>query len=63
MPRRLMPLADTRELSQGIELEKGFSETEAKAEAGRCLQCGLVCYQHTDKQEGQLVQIEAAVNT
>ncbi len=38
--RNIMPLSEV----EGKELEKGFSETVARAEAGRCLQCGLVCY-------------------
>ncbi len=46
--RRIMPIAGPVELSAGKELEKGYSEAEAGAEAGRCLQCGLICYQHTE---------------
>jgi formate dehydrogenase (NADP+) beta subunit len=38
--RNIMPLNTI----EGEELEKGFSETIARAEAGRCLQCGLICY-------------------
>lgn len=38
--RNIMPLS----LKEGEELEKGFSETTARAEAARCLQCGLICY-------------------
>lgn len=59
--RKVMPLSpmDARE---GVELEKGFSEPEALEEAGRCLQCGLICYQgcgdqspQTEKQTGEAV--------
>jgi len=32
----------------------GFSPEEAKKEAGRCLRCGLVCYEKT-KLEGKVV--------
>jgi NADPH-dependent glutamate synthase beta subunit-like oxidoreductase len=46
--RQIMPISDTAELSAGKELEKGYTEAEARAEAGRCLQCGLICYRQTD---------------
>lgn len=55
--RKIMPLSSPSELPRTGELEKGFSEEEARAEANRCLQCGLICYQHgqsvkdTDKVE------------
>ena len=45
-PRRIMPLADSRDLAQLQELEKGFDTKKAQEEASRCLQCGLICYQH-----------------
>jgi len=38
--RNIMPLSAV----ENEELEKGFSETVDRAEAGRCLQCGLICY-------------------
>jgi hypothetical protein len=46
--RQLMPLAD---VSNGpdTELEKGLTPEKAQIEANRCLQCGLICYQHTDE--------------
>ncbi len=47
VPRRIMPLADTRELANNIEIEKGFTEEMADAESARCLQCGLICYERT----------------
>jgi NADPH-dependent glutamate synthase beta subunit-like oxidoreductase/formate hydrogenlyase subunit 6/NADH:ubiquinone oxidoreductase subunit I len=47
--RHIMPLASLRERDRGVELEKGFSEAETRAEAARCLQCGLICYEHTEK--------------
>ncbi len=43
-PRRIMPLCNEPDC---VELETGFTEAMAKAEADRCLQCGLICYQHT----------------
>ena len=43
-PRKIMPLSTAVEESSFDELEKGFSESDARMEAGRCLQCGLICY-------------------
>jgi NADPH-dependent glutamate synthase beta subunit-like oxidoreductase len=43
--RRIMPLGDQNELEAGGDLEKGFSREMAQAEAARCLQCGLICYE------------------
>ena len=45
-PRQIMPLCPSPE-SDCEELELGFDETAAKAEADRCLRCGLICYEHT----------------
>jgi NADPH-dependent glutamate synthase beta subunit-like oxidoreductase len=54
--RRTMPLCDQQDLDRCKELELGFDEHTARFEAGRCLQCGLICYrripqtvQETDK--------------
>jgi len=47
VPRQIMPLAPGQNLAVYGEFEKGFSEEAAKEEAGRCLQCGLVCYEKT----------------
>jgi len=46
--RQLMPVSGPAQISAGEELEKGYSEAEARAEADRCLQCGLICYQQTE---------------
>ncbi|MFP4446485.1 MAG: electron transporter RnfB, partial [Desulfosudaceae bacterium] len=46
IPRNIMPLRSQDEISQGLEAEAGFSERIARDEAGRCLQCGLICYEH-----------------
>ena len=43
--RQIMPLCSGRELSACGEIEKGFNREMAKAEASRCLQCGLICYE------------------
>jgi len=32
-------------------VEKGFDESRAREEASRCLQCGLICYEHTGIQK------------
>ncbi|MBT8372362.1 MAG: FAD-dependent oxidoreductase, partial [Deltaproteobacteria bacterium] len=47
MQRRIMPICSGRELAVCGELERGFSNDMARAEASRCLQCGLICYEHT----------------
>ncbi len=45
IPRQIMPLTDINDIPQkAIEIEKGFTEDMALAEAKRCLQCGLICY-------------------
>lgn len=59
--RRIMPLADSRDLAQLMELEKGFDTATAQAEASRCLKCGLICYQNAENQQ-PLEQIRDAVN-
>jgi NADPH-dependent glutamate synthase beta subunit-like oxidoreductase len=59
--RRIMPLADSRDLAQLMELEKGFDTAAAQTEASRCLNCGLICYQNAENQRS-LEQIGDAVN-
>ncbi len=59
--RRIMPLADSRDLAQLMELEKGFDTATAQAEAARCLNCGLICYQNAENQRPP-EQIRDAVN-
>jgi formate dehydrogenase beta subunit len=44
-PRTIMPLCRGKELVVCGEVERGFSEEAARAEATRCLQCGLICYE------------------
>jgi formylmethanofuran dehydrogenase subunit E len=44
--RQIMPLCSDAERFTCRELEKGFDAEMAKAEASRCLQCGLICYEH-----------------
>ncbi len=62
VPRQMMPLASSHDLMHGDEIEKGFDEIRAKKEAGRCLKCGLICYQHEAAYK-QEVQIQPNVNT
>ena len=51
--RHIMPVAASRDLDREGQLELGFTEEEARAEASRCLQCGLICYAHTETTEIQ----------
>ena len=47
-PRQPMPQADEMaRMNPEQEIELGYSEAEAKAEAKRCLNCGLICYYRT----------------
>jgi NADPH-dependent glutamate synthase beta subunit-like oxidoreductase len=59
--RRIMPLADNRDLEQLMELEKGYDPQTAREEASRCLNCGLICYHDVIAEKG-LVQIEERAN-
>jgi formate dehydrogenase beta subunit len=59
--RRIMPLADSRDLAQLKELEKGFDTATAREEASRCLNCGLICYRN-EYNQGSLEQIRETVN-
>ncbi len=45
--RQIMPLCSSRELAACGEIERGFNSEKARAEASRCLQCGLICYEHS----------------
>ena len=45
--RRIMPICSGRELAICGEIERGFTADMAQTEASRCLQCGLICYEHT----------------
>jgi NADPH-dependent glutamate synthase beta subunit-like oxidoreductase len=46
--RRIMPICSGKELVMCGEIERGFSADMAQEEASRCLQCGLICYEHTE---------------
>jgi formate dehydrogenase beta subunit len=56
--RGIMPLCSGSDLAVCGEIERGFSDESAQAEASRCLQCGLICYEHSGK---PAQQEEAAV--
>jgi NADPH-dependent glutamate synthase beta subunit-like oxidoreductase/NAD-dependent dihydropyrimidine dehydrogenase PreA subunit len=51
--RQIMPLCSGKELAVCGEIERGFTKESAQAEASRCLQCGLICYEHTEEPAGQ----------
>ncbi len=51
--RTIMPLGSAKEIDTGLEFEKGFTEDMAKKESARCLQCGLICYQHQENNSGR----------
>lgn len=45
IPRQIMPQCDISRIPrQCREIEQGFTEDMARAEAARCLKCGLICY-------------------
>jgi NADPH-dependent glutamate synthase beta subunit-like oxidoreductase len=46
--RRIMPICSGEELAICGEIERGFSADMAQEEASRCLQCGLICYEHSE---------------
>ena len=46
--REIMPIRHGGDPDPRLELEKGFSEEDARKEAARCLQCGLICYERPD---------------
>jgi NADPH-dependent glutamate synthase beta subunit-like oxidoreductase/Pyruvate/2-oxoacid:ferredoxin oxidoreductase delta subunit len=46
--RQIMPICTGEELAKCGEIERGFTAEMAKEEASRCLQCGLICYEHTE---------------
>ena len=58
--REIMPLRSGADLARGGEIERGFTEEQARREADRCLQCGLICYNHTAESESAAAE-EAGV--
>ena len=51
--RQIMPICSGRELAACGEIERGFNSEMARAEASRCLQCGLICYEPSVEIEGK----------
>jgi formate dehydrogenase (NADP+) beta subunit len=49
--RQIMPLCSGQELAACGEIERGFNTEMAQAEASRCLQCGLICYEQSAENE------------
>ncbi len=48
VPRQIMPICSPGK--DGCrEIEQGFTPEMARAEADRCLQCGLICYERTEQ--------------
>ena len=60
--REIMPLCSGRELAACGEIERGFTDEMARAEASRCLQCGLICYEHSEEPARQ-EEVSAGVQT
>ena len=58
--RQIMPLCSGRELVACGEVERGFSKEMALAEASRCLQCGLICYEHSGEPEKKEKFVDSA---
>lgn len=59
-PRQIMPIAQLKDIEAGKDLEIGFTEETARAEASRCLQCGLICYERTADQKEPLTVATSA---
>ena len=47
LPRHIMPVNDAATRAIKTELAAGYTPETAKAEAERCLKCGLLCYERT----------------
>jgi len=62
-PREIMPQASSRELAANEEIEKGFTKEMADAESRRCLQCGLICYEHSAPMAGEEQKLVAEAET
>jgi pyruvate/2-oxoglutarate dehydrogenase complex dihydrolipoamide dehydrogenase (E3) component len=58
--RQIMPICSGKELEICGEIERGFSADMAKEEASRCLQCGLICYEHTAETDAAEKSSEAS---
>ncbi len=54
--RQIMPICSGPELARCGEVERGYTEDAARKEAGRCLQCGLICYRTIPRRESALAE-------
>jgi NADPH-dependent glutamate synthase beta subunit-like oxidoreductase/NAD-dependent dihydropyrimidine dehydrogenase PreA subunit len=61
--RRIMPICSAKDLAVCGEIERGFSDEMAQSEASRCLQCGLICYEHSAPPPAQEEESSAEVQT
>jgi len=59
LPRNIMPVNDAATRAVKTELAAGYTPEMAKAEAQRCLKCGLLCYERTQAE----VQSDGAEKT
>jgi NADPH-dependent glutamate synthase beta subunit-like oxidoreductase/NAD-dependent dihydropyrimidine dehydrogenase PreA subunit len=59
--RQIMPICSGPALVECGEIERGLSEEIAQVEAARCLQCGLICYEHSSQViETEVSKIESS---
>jgi NADPH-dependent glutamate synthase beta subunit-like oxidoreductase/Pyruvate/2-oxoacid:ferredoxin oxidoreductase delta subunit len=57
--RQIMPLCSGPELARCGEIERGYTEDAARKEAGRCLQCGLICYRTVPQRDESAEAVSA----
>ena len=60
--RQIMPICSSRELAACGEIERGFNSEMARAEASRCLQCGLICYEPSATIEGKEESVDSVTS-
>ena len=60
--RQIMPICSSRELAACGEIEGGFNSEMARAEASRCLQCGLICYEPSAAIEGKEESVDSVTS-
>lgn len=54
-PRNIMPLCSPSGVTAQYPEEIGYSEETARAEAGRCLRCGVICYKADSRQRKKIL--------
>jgi len=60
--RQIMPICSSRELAACGEIERGFNSEMARAEASRCLQCGLICYEPSTAIKSKEGSVDRAIS-